>query len=286
MDLFTFPMPNQDASSEQLAYSFDSEYSYNEWVYSDEMELVRPVRTNYATSSPIGEYSPVESPVESPVDYSYDVRGSILPSIFHSLATSLSDFDFGNSDIWPSELSNVDLFTMATSRPGTTIPEGAVWPASQESANQNQKSPAHTSSIEEIPPSPKNRKKSRTTPKTSSRRKSATKTSPRSTAHSPEHRGAQHHNQIEKKYRTSINERFSVLRAALPETILSSKEVEPGVKKVGKADILDGALKYVKELEEQGSRLLVVRGDLLRNIGIWEKRWSDSGVGGGASGVV
>lgn len=98
--------------------------------------------------------------------------------------------------------------------------------------------------------------------------------SPFSTASSSKDNDRQNHNQIEKRYRTSINDRFDVLKASLPDSMLGKSDGAEGAKKSGKSEVLVGALKYVKELEEQSRILSEEKTGLIGSIGVWEKQWA------------
>jgi len=87
------------------------------------------------------------------------------------------------------------------------------------------------------------------------------------------------HNQIERRYRTTLNQKFEVLRCTLPKKRAEKGEVGKE-KKMSKSDILVGAMGYIKELEERGKELVEANRVLEGVVGGWEREWL-SGQGGG-----
>lgn len=180
-------------------------------------------------------------------------------------------FDAENFDIWPQEMfEGINLGTGLGERDGQRDASEAMILMSRQPVPTPLTLPATSSHASLPPPTVKTTRKHITPHCRKSSTKSIIKNSPRSLispsrdANGKDSAHDINHNQIEKKYPTSMNDRYIVLQAALPETILRSDEDGKGVKRVGKADVLVAALKYVKELEEKGRELEAEK--------LWEKR--------------
>jgi len=90
------------------------------------------------------------------------------------------------------------------------------------------------------------------------------------------------HNEIEKRYRISLNQRFAALGDAIPDRLLQEEMAGHIKKKVGKAEFLVCALKYIKELEATEIRLQAEKMGLIGSVRAWESAWrKESGKGKG-----
>jgi len=89
------------------------------------------------------------------------------------------------------------------------------------------------------------------------------------------------HNRIERKYRTGLNVNFESLRGSLPKgmsVVVVGKG--GGGKKMGKADVLVAAMRYIKELEGKRKGLKEESELLAGSVRKWEKAWVERGRGG------
>jgi hypothetical protein len=217
------------------------------------------------------------------------------------LSNSLSENYADNFDTWPTDMyGNINLYTnMLLGEQALELVEGEPMelPQSatetitgeqpdmmeQQSSQISRNSPLMTTQEgntgPKAPHSVKNSsrspsRKSNTKPGSPSRR--STHSSPTtSPAFSPSSSNNDmqrvNHNQIEKRYRTSMNARYQALKDYLPGSVLKRDEEGEGFKKVGKADVLTAALKYVKELEDEKRRLLEEQRGLVANVGVMEQ---------------
>jgi len=287
----------------------DAAYPMSALPIGDYSPSVQPASNNpitsYTTSSLEG-YSPIGMPYVFGSGSSYNTPDtSFTPTPFDisrdSLSNSLSGFDIENFDIWPSNLLNTsnlysyDNLMMEERGMPFLEEETLIMPLVAPDATENQQpndnqQSSHLTNIEVTPNVLKTLRQSKDSSRSLHRRKSSTKSllarrsptttpifSPGSSTKDDDYR--KNHNQIEKKYRTSMNDRFSILRACLPEAILGTDGGD-NTKKIAKSDVLVAALKYVKELEQKGKELQEEKVGLVGSVGVWERQWKSTRGGG------
>lgn len=176
--------------------------------------------------------------------------------------------DFGKYQPEQYQLSPSQSQSPILNSPSATIEEVCrIFPTSSSHASSpNAKSQKH-----KVPTIP-----SRQKIYTSSKPPSSTQPSPKSPTSATSPNTSRHnHNAIEKKYRTSLNVKFQILKEALPPKPLAEEEYETGRKTMSKADILIAAVKRIKELEATQEVLETQNGKLVGSIEDWEKAWTN-----------